>query len=169
MRHTSLVVWGVLLTLVGAIGLGAVLLLDGTAMMSGPLYTSSPSATTLEDVGERIYLTGQGEDGRIPRSGGIGRMGSGGCVTCHGPDGQGGTVGMMGSLATAPPITYEVLTGSHDPHGEDEESEAWTDSDIARTIRGGTLPDGDELDPIMPRWDIGDSDMEALIEYLKTL
>lgn len=76
---------------------------------------------------------------------------------------------MMGSPATAPPITYEVLTGSHDPHGEDEESEAWTDSDIARTIRGGTLPDGDELDPIMPRWYIGDSDMEALIEYLKTL
>jgi len=169
MRNSSLAVIGGALLLIGAVGLGVVSLVGGTAFMSGPLYGSDSVSTLPEDVGERIYLSGEGENGRIRRSGGIGHMGSGGCITCHGPNGQGGTVGMMGGFTDAPPVTYEVLTGAHDTHDDDEDADAWTDSDIARAIRGGTLPDGDQLESTMPRWDMSDSDMEALIEYLKTL
>lgn len=166
MRNSSIAFIGGALLLVGAIGLGMMSFVGSTAFMSDRLYEGGPTETQPSDVGERIYLVGEGKDGSIGRTGGIGNMGSGGCITCHGPNGQGGTIGMMGRFSKAPPITYEVLT---DTHTDDGGGGAWTDSDIARAIRRGTLPGGDQLESVMPRWDMSDSDMDALIEYLKTL
>ncbi|MHB9002525.1 MAG: c-type cytochrome [Coriobacteriia bacterium] len=156
---------GTALVLVGALGLVVVLALGSTALMPGPLYEGRDAESFAGSLGERIYYTGAGDVGAIPRSGGIGRMGSGGCVSCHGRDGRGGQVGMMMQFAEVPNITYEALTGEH----EDEQEGPWDDADIARAIREGELPDGDQLDPIMPRWDMSDREMGALIDYLKTL
>jgi cytochrome c553 len=169
MRNTPIAIAGIVLVLIGAVGLGAMFVLGGTAMMAGPLLSAGDAARTPDSLGERIYFTGAGEDGPIPRSGGIGHMGSGGCVTCHGADGQGGPVGMMFSWQDAPPIDYDTLTGAHDEHVTDGQSEAWNDNDIARVIRTGTRPNGERINPLMPRWNMRDDDMEALIEYLKTL
>ena len=190
MQHKGIAIIGAILLVIGLFGLIAVFAFGGVAMMSGPLVGTNVSGDTFdsqmprgrmqnsqmpdsfrpESLGEQIYLTGVGENGAIRRSGGIGRMGSGGCVTCHGPDGQGGPIGMMGSFTEAPPITYGVLTGAHGEHDSDGETEeAWTDADIAHAVREGVTPDGRRLDPIMPRWDMNNEDMDALIDYLKTL
>ena len=75
---------------------------------------------------------------------------------------------MMFNFTTAPPIAYDVLTGTHDEHGGEAEA-PWTDADIARAIRTGTEPNGNKLDAIMPHWDMSDTEMDALIDYLKTL
>ncbi len=167
MSNKSLVVVGLILLVLGLTGLGVLALLGRTALQAGPLYTGA-RPTTSDSLGEQIYYTGRGTDGPITRSGGIGRMGSGGCVTCHGADGRGGQIGMMSSFADAPAITYDSLTGTHDEH--DGEAEApWTDTDIARAIRSGVEPDGRSLDRVMPRWDMSDTEMDALIQYLKTL
>lgn len=124
---------------------------------------------SFDSPGERIFYTGEGTDGdRISRSGGFGMMSSGGCVTCHGTDGQGGAFGgMMGGRLNVPDIRYSTLS---EPHEEDgEQQDGWSDEDIARAVREGEEPDGDELSRYMPRWDMSDDDMDALIDYLKEL
>lgn len=63
----------------------------------------------------------------------------------------------------APKITYKALTeGEHEGH-------RYTEEDIKRAIREGIEPDGEELDPCMPRWKMSDEDLNDLIEFLKTL
>jgi|GEM_PF-1249569 len=116
-------------------------------------------------LGARIYLDGLGADGRaVPRTAiGPGMMG-GGCVTCHDVDGQGGSFRAMGRAYETPAITYETLTSEHE-HGES----GWTDAEIRRALEDGVEPDGDELDPLMPRWDFTDEEFEALLDYLKEL
>lgn len=122
-----------------------------------------------DSLGEQIYYTGVGEDGdTIERQGGFGMMASGGCVTCHGDDGRGGAFGgMMGGRLNVPDIRYETLTSPHEENGESEE--AWTDDDIGIAIRTGEEPSGERLSRFMPRWDMDDNDMAALIAYLKEL
>jgi len=62
-----------------------------------------------------------------------------------------------------PDIRYSTLTGPH------EASAGWTDAQIARAVREGVEPDGEELDPMMPRWDMDETDMRDIINYLKEL
>lgn len=122
-----------------------------------------------DSPGQEIYYTGVGADGReIPRRGGFGMMASGGCVNCHGEDGQGGAFGgMMGGRLNVPDIRYSTLS---EPHEEDgEQHEGWTDDEIARAVRLGEEPDGDDLSTYMPRWDMSDDEMGALLSYLKEL
>jgi cytochrome c oxidase subunit II len=40
---------------------------------------------------------------------------------------------------------------------------------FARAVREGIGSDGDELEPIMPRWELTDPQVQALIAYLQTL
>lgn len=117
-----------------------------------------------QDLGERIFRTGEGEDGPIPRTAvGPGMMG-GGCADCHGRDGKGRTISfMMGNLET-PDIRLSTLMR---PHGDGEE--AWTREDIGRAIRDGIEPDGRRLDTFMPRWRMSDSEQEALLDYMEEL
>lgn len=122
---------------------------------------SDPDAS----LGARVYLDGLGEDGRpVPRTAiGPGMMG-GGCVRCHGVEGTGGYLRMMGGFEV-PDIRYSTLTSPHEDHAED----GWTDRDIVRAVTEGIEPDGDELDPIMPRWELSDAEFRALLDYLKEL
>lgn len=136
--------------------------------------------------GERIYYTGAGRDGPIavewnPGFGG-GMMGRRGgtrllrmrpaCVRCHRSDGRGGSVRMMGWGAVAPDIRYDTLT-SGDPDAVESATSTveagWSDAEIARAIREGVEPDGEELDPVMPRWRMDRTDMRDTIDYLKEL
>ncbi len=84
-----------------------------------------------------------------------------GCAACHGADGRGGVLrGPRRTLIEAPDIRYEALT--RPAHG-------WTDADIARAIREGVDPEGERLDPAMPRWSMTDGEVGEVIGYLEEL
>ncbi len=135
------------------------------APSGGMMGGGGSSANTYSSVGQRIFLTGVGSDGReISRatsgaSQGATMMGGGGCASCHGADGRGGTVRMTtGSTIEAPDITYDALL-----------QYGFTDVTIPEAIRNGLDENGDPLNEAMPRWQMSDADLDATIAYLKTL
>ena len=78
---------------------------------------------------------------------------------------------MMGE-AIPNDITYGALTSEYESgHVEEEEHPTYTDESIKTAIRDGINPAGELLDPTstMPRWQMSDSDLDDLLEYLKTL
>jgi cytochrome c oxidase subunit 2 len=113
-----------------------------------------------KSLGEQIYYTGSGMRGPIPFYGGPMWLGmhGGACVTCHGIKGRGGVPLMMGA-AIPSDITYHRLTA------EDH----YTDALINRAITQGLDDDGKPLNWTMPRWQMSETDLNALIAYLKTL
>lgn len=124
-------------------------------------YLLAPAALTgasYSSLGEQIYFTGIGENGPISFTGGphwLYMMG-GSYVSCHGEDGRGGFVIMMTSI-TAPDIRYGELI----EEGMDEE-------EIAEAITEGRH-EGEELSPVMPRWQMSKKEVEAVIDFLKEL
>ena len=133
----------------------------GGGMMGG----SGAGTDSYSSVGERIYLTGVGADGQkishtAPAvSQGSLMMGGGGCSSCHGADGRGGTIKMMaGTAVEAPDITYDTLV-----------NEGFTDATIGRAIRDGLDEAGQPLEDAMPRWQMSDADVGEVIAYLKQL
>ena len=158
MRSAWLAILGLLIVVTGIAGI----IWTVSSRAPAPRTTVSTEYTSL---GARIYAGGVGEDGRsIPRTTiGPGMMG-GGCARCHGIDGGGGYVRMMGGFE-APDIRYSALTSPH----EDHDGEGWSDRDIRRAIVEGVEPDGEELDPVMPRWDLTGTEFQELLDYLKEL
>ena len=71
-------------------------------------------STSYASPGERIFLSGVGSDGRaLPRT--VSRvaqgslmMGGGGCASCHGADGRGGTLSTMSGAAIEAPDVDET-------------------------------------------------------------
>jgi mono/diheme cytochrome c family protein len=108
-------------------------------------------------LGEQVYYTGVDIHGPVPRYGGPMwlRMHGGGCVSCHGIKGRGGVPVMMGAAIPAD-ITYQELMEDH-----------YTDALIKRAITQGIDEEGKPLDWTMPRWQMSDADLNALIDYLK--
>lgn len=143
----------------------------GEGMMgSGP--SPQQSASQFKSVGEQIYYTGIGSNGSpIVFYGGPMwlRMHGGGCASCHGVHGRGGVPVMMGT-AIPTDIRYKALTGEekHAHEGKEEEHN-YTDALIKRAITQGLEANGEVMDWTMPRWLMSEADLNALIEYLKTL
>ncbi len=143
---------------------------------SGPTAATSRSATASLAAGEAIFRTGLFDGRPIPRTGGSaggmmgggmgGDMMTGGCATCHGPDGRGRTT----SSFSAPNITYTNLT---DPSGmlmpDGTRGPAYTDAAIRTAVVQGTDPKGDKLAQPMPQWQLTDEEWGALLAYLRTL
>ena len=132
----------------------------GSGMMGG-----GSGANTYSSVGQRIWLTGVGSDGRevarsAPRASlGALMMGGGGCGSCHGADGRGGTIRMMtGTAIVAPDVTYAALIKA-----------GFTDATIRKAIRDRLDESGKPLKDAMPRWQMSDTDLDATIAYLKVL
>lgn len=127
--------------------------------------------------GERIYFTGTSSSGNAIRAEmpGMHRMSGGGmaCADCHGSNGRGGTVRMMMGSYQAPDIRYETLTAEQHEHDEGEggheEHPPYTDETIKRAITEGVDPAGEPLEFPMPRWQMSESDLSDLLDYLKTL
>jgi cytochrome c oxidase subunit II len=136
--------------------------------------------------GEQIYFTSTSQRGtRITfdmhagMMGGRGRMGQGGmmmsgqwaCADCHGPDGRGGTARMMMTTFVAPDIRYTTLTSDameHEGHGE-EGHPPYTEETLKRAITQGIDPAGEPLQWPMPRWSMGEDDLNDLLAFLQTL
>jgi mono/diheme cytochrome c family protein len=94
----------------------------------------------------------------------------GGCVGCHGVDGTSRQVtGAAGVEVATGDIRYDTLTGGGPSGGTTETPAAWTDEDIAVAIIKGAAPDGMALGPTMPRWQMDDTDMAAVLAHLKEL
>jgi len=114
--------------------------------------------------GQRIYYRAE-SNSKKPIKATIGTMGMSppmmSCVSCHGEDGQGGTVQMMMGSFKAPNITYKELTKAENP--------PYTDKLIKRAITKGIDAGGKRLEPPMPKWSMSDKDLNDLIDYLKTL
>ena len=150
----------------GIVGLGV----TGTLLSPSASPVASPQVLS---PGQQIYLTGASANGPIPNSGpagammGQGRMGGVSCVDCHGEDGRGGVRAMMYGGVEIPDIRYSVLSSAR---SEDSTTEpGWTDRDIARAIRDGIEPNGEQLKAPMPRWDMTDAEIDDVITYLKEL
>lgn len=118
----------------------------------------------------QVYFTGISENsGPIPVEYGPEwiQVHGGGCVACHGTEGKGGI--LFGKVASAD-IRYKSLTSEDHRHGmgNDHHSKC-TDELIKRAVTRGLNSAGKPLDRMMPRFRMSDSDLDDLIEYLKTL
>ncbi|MBW1710613.1 MAG: c-type cytochrome [Deltaproteobacteria bacterium] len=127
--------------------------------------------------GEKIYMTGYNTQGRkIPVKWGPHwlYMHGGGCLACHGEKGKGGKYPHMCSVKS-PAITYKSLFGSGHTHGSDtekghkEEEHEYTFNGLRKTLEQGIEPDGELLNPCMPRWKFEDQDFRDLVAYLMFL
>ena len=131
------------------------------------------------EVGEAIYLrgvlaSGTPLEGTQSREGVHLRGADAACVNCHQRSGLGTHEG--GSLI--PPITGEILfrprlpdahdvaPAVEDPHGT---RGPYTDTTLAQAIRSGVDSDGRALSDLMPRFDLDDDSIAALVAYLKKL
>jgi mono/diheme cytochrome c family protein len=136
-----------------------------TAAGSGGGMTGGSGSSSYASAGESIFLSGVGQDGQaIPHSAsrvaqGSLMMGGGGCSSCHGADGRGGTIAMMsGPAIDAPDIIFDALI-----------KEGFTVVTMGRAVRDGFDESGKPLAVAMPRWQMSDPDLAATIAYLKDL
>lgn len=141
---------------------------DGTNWGSG----------SFDSNGKRIYFTATSErDSAITYTGGpaTGMMMMGGrlaCVSCHGTDARGGTHTMQMQTMEAPDIRWSALVDEeeHESGESDEHNQQGYDFEtFRRAVVKGEHPDGDKLEQDMPRWDINDTDLKDLSNYLKSL
>jgi mono/diheme cytochrome c family protein len=134
----------------------------------GPSTTPvAPQAPSLSGValGEQIFKTGIGVSGaHVPftKGGDKFRAEPGGCAGCHGEDGRGKQIPGKEGI---PAITYAAL---REPVGG-EAPEFSTDEAMHKAVTQGVEEDGEELSPVMPRWQFTDEEFAALVEYLKQL
>ena len=134
----------------------------GQGMMSGG---TGWGAGAFGSNGERIYFTSTSERGTAitytggPASGGWMMMGGQlACVSCHGPNGRGGKHNMgMTQVMDAKDIRWSVLQPEFDAEK------------FRLAVVKGQDPDGTQLKPDMPRWNISNEDLADLIAFLKTL
>jgi Cytochrome c len=145
------------------------------AVEASPAARSPPESAA--EVGEAIYLRGVLSSG-APVEGTQSRLevrlrgADAACVNCHQRSGLGSHEG--GSMI--PPITVEHLfrprlpdvhdlptADAHGPRGP------YTNTTLARAIRSGIDPDGRTLSDLMPRFDLDDASIEALVAYLRKL
>ena len=126
--------------------------------------------------GERIYFTATNDRGERIRYTGepqIGMMMGGylACASCHGPDGRGGEHFMHMQVMDAPDIRWSALVSEDEEHREGEHGEhsEYDFEDFRTAVVEGQHPDGDQLSTDMPRWEIGNSDLSDLAEYLMSL
>jgi cytochrome c553 len=157
--------------------------LAGAWFLSGVAVSqASVSAPTPLDVGRGIYLNGvigSGEPLEGTREAGGPRTtgADAACVNCHQRSGFGS--GERGTQVLIPPIAGTYLFHPRAQSSEQRDlpyidgmrvdREPYTQQSLARAIREGINPQGRALSSLMPRFKLSDSDMLALIAYLKSL
>jgi hypothetical protein len=169
----------------------AALLLWG-AWVPGPAAAKGeapvPVDAAVAKAGEAIYLRGMLASGaalQAMREPGVpGAKGAdAACVNCHRRSGLGSSHQSTGIAATAtvnriPPIAGRYLFHASGGHMEENlpyvdgmrtGRSPYTPATLARALREGIDADGRTLSNLMPRFQIDDADLEALIAYLNTL
>lgn len=124
------------------------------ASRAGPGAAATP--------GERIYRAGvRAGLQEVPRR--VERLREGaltmvGCARCHGTEGTGGPIPVAVASAFAPPITYADCVEA-----------GYTDSSLRIAIRDGVGSRARPLSALMPRWQLTDTELDALVAHLKAL
>lgn len=161
----------------GVIGLIVVLIIIGLVWSS--------NASTNGSNGELIYFQATNDRGeRITYRGGSAFLSPGmmmdtglSCASCHGQNARGGVHMMYMQVMDSPDIHWSALAGEiegeHDEEAEprDEHAEAHAEYDLENfrmAVVEGKHPNGELLSSDMPRWNIGDGDLEDLAEFLKS-
>ena len=135
------------------------------------------------EKGRLIYEVGRvgsGDPLRATRGGGVDAIGpAAACVRCH----QRSGFGLFEGANLIPPITGPALFRNAQPSvqatrrakGIDHREfpfltrPPYTDSTLASALREGVAPSGYRFGYLMPRYDLGEEDMSALIAYLRRL
>ncbi|WP_341316738.1 cytochrome C [Paraburkholderia sp. IMGN_8] len=139
---------------------------------------AAPPVTTAS-TGEAIFqkgVLGSGEPLEAMHDGGVNLRGAAAaCMNCHRRSGLGSREG----TTSIPPITGRYLVHPRADSPDDLDipyipgmrtnREPYTDATIARAIRDGVDSEGKPLSNLMPQYTLNDTDMAALIGYLKRL
>ena len=150
-------------------------LFTATAMASVESAIGAAPAT----AGQSLYLRGMLPSGapvEAERENGLRIRGmEAACVNCHQRSGFGSREGR----AAIPPITGRYLFRPLPKDGDDRDisyvegmrgsREPYIDETLARAIREGINSEGKSLGYLMPRFELNDADMAALIGYQKSL
>src|SRR5437879_4265768 len=153
----------------------AVALALSVLMWACALSAAPPSPSS----GEALYRRGQlpsGEPVQALRQGGATIRGAdAACVNCHRRSGLGSSEGRITIPPIAGPYLFIARGKSLELQGvpfvdtERINHEAYTDESLARAIREGIGANGKPLNYLMPRYQIDDATMAALIDYLKEI
>jgi cytochrome c oxidase subunit II len=129
------------------------------------LFLAGGCGSSSASNGQMIYFTSSSDSGSpITYSNGPRMMENRlTCVRCHGSEGHGGRIRFMMQSHDMPNITWPELTAAGSDHP------AYNEKTLGRAITQGIEPDGNLLEYPMPKWQMSDSDLNDLIEFIKTL
>ena len=157
--------------------------------VSAPVAADDPGATRASaiasadsagiEIGRRIYMEGKLPDGKSlsgMRWDNVEVSGDkAACVLCHRPSGMGSVEGDI----QVPPITGPALYGTGnkvvalmDPRSGKSfnlRHAPYNDATLARAMREGHHITGEQMHVMMPRYDLPEPVMQALIAYLRQL
>lgn len=149
---------------------------DGDAVAAGP---GTGSIAPKSGAAQRLYRFGRMADGRPLRGtrDGVGPVegADAACANCHRRSGFGSA---EGAIAIPPLIGHylfrpyaELVEDLDVPHFPNYRSTRppYDDRSLGRAIREGLTPDGRALQALMPRYDLDDATLRALVEYLHAL
>jgi len=146
----------------------------GIACVLAILFVSISSAHAaaskdLVAAGKRLYLEGLGVSGKTIRATVQGDVSLSGaqvtCQSCHGRSGM----GTVESGKIPPAIAGKFLFTPDYRTLNKRQRPVYTEKTLAKAIRGGIDAAGQPLDPLMPRFQLDDNDVKALIAYLRQL
>ena len=124
-----------------------------------------PSEMDLVAAGRRLYREGLGVSGDPVRALVQGDVPVSGtqvtCESCHGRSG----IGAIEGGQVAPGVATPVLLAPD----KQRRRPAYTEGTLARALREGVDSAGRPIDPLMPRFQLGDGDVVALDAYLRQL
>lgn len=131
---------------------------------AGPVILALALATLTacapQSPGQRIYLEGRGASGPVSYTQGPDwlRFAGANCAVCHGRRGEGLTVQAGGVTGVAPAVNWATLK----ERGYDEAA-------LRSALAEGIDPAGREFHYYMPRWQLNEADMDALVEFVRRL
>ena len=158
----------------GSVGSVAVILMIFLLLSA----TSEANSESMANAGEAIYRSGMLGSGKpllaTREEGGVRMEGKdAACINCHRRSGLGSREGKI----SIPPITGRYLFQQRAPNAEELDlpfvdnmranRDPYTDETFARALREGIDSKGKPLNYLMPQFALDDTDMAALISYLK--
>jgi cytochrome c oxidase subunit II len=148
-------------------GCVAAILIGALAMAAGCGSQSEASADAT--LGETIYVEGTDAQGtQLTHTTEAGVLSQAGCYACHGADGKGRSIDTKLGQFDTPDIRWSVISQPI-PNDEGGVDPAYDPALFSRAVREGLDSGGGQLEPVMPRWQLTDVEMNALIAYLQTL
>lgn len=129
-------------------------------------------------LGQRLYREGIGVSGEPLKATGAAQAVLSGtsvaCAACHRRSGHGSSEGQYNVRPITAPALFEAMPQAvRSPRIKAQLGTRlrppYTPALLARAIRSGIDSGGEPLDPVMPRYALGDEDMLAIAAYLATL